>query len=178
MNIEKRITLMLLFTSIACVGCYDVEIDKLTGLPVSDKVTEVAKQNKIPIKAIQTRGPRGWIDEWDLITQLGFRIVALEEGLSEVKAEPMLIEALLVRISDLESSLETQRAFDKEERTLLVRISDLESALDSQRAEIEASKNVLRLYEVAVESQKLTIEILQKLCRLYESSAGVNSGGP
>ncbi len=165
----KRVVCLLLVVSIALVGCYDVEIDKLTGLPVSDKRTEVAKQNKGPIKATQTRGPRGWMDEWDVITQLGWRIEALEEGLREVKAEPKQIEALLVRISVLESALESQRRVEKEQKALVVRIDDLESALESQRAEIESSKNAYRLYEVAIDSQKVTIESLEKLCRMYEA---------
>jgi len=168
----KRVTMVVLiggFTIAACAGCYDVEIDKLTGLPVSDKVTETPKQNKIPIKAAQARGPRGWFDEWDMISQLGFRIEALEDGLSKVKAVPLQIEALLIIISDLESALKSQRAVEMEEKTLLVRISDLESALESQREEIEVSKNTFRLYEIVIEAQRETIEMYQKLCRMYEA---------
>ena len=165
----KRVMCVMLVVLIAFAGCYDVEIDKLTDLPISDKPPEVPKQNKGRSKATQTSGSRGWMNDWDMITKLGWRMDEVERVLRETQITPRPDEALLARIADIEAALELQRAEERAEKLLLVRIAELEGALESQRAEIESSENVYRLYEVAIDSQKVTIESLEKLCRMYEA---------
>ena len=114
--------------SIACAGCYDTEIDKFTDKPISDKPTEVPKQNKGPTNKItQTPYSRGWLGDWESFSELRQRIEKLEMDLSEVKAMP------------------------EPEKALLVRIDELEAAIDSQRADVENSQKISRLYEVAIE---------------------------
>jgi len=170
----KRLVCLLLVVSIACAGCYNKEIDPYSGIPISDKPTEVAKQNKGQNKITQTRYSRGWWGDWESFTELSQRIAKLEGDILKVKALPEQIEALLNRSDELETSIESQRAVEREHKASLVRIVKLEAEIESQRAEIENSKNIYRVYEVAIESQKLTIETLQKLCRLYETEVDQN----
>jgi hypothetical protein len=154
----KRIVCLLLVVSIAFAGCYDVEIDKITGKPISDKGTEVPKQNKERI-ATQTPYSRDWWGDWESFSELIQRIERVE-GADKL---------LLVKIADLEAELESQKAEEKADKALLVRIADLEATIESQTAEIESSTNAYCLYEVAIESQRVTIESLEKLCRMYEA---------
>jgi hypothetical protein len=65
----KRIVCLLLVVSIAFAGCYDVEIDKITGKPISDKGTEAPKQNK-ERKVTQASYPRDWWGDWESLSEL------------------------------------------------------------------------------------------------------------
>jgi len=149
----QKIACLLLVVSIAFAGCYDVEIDKITGKPISDNGTD--KEREI------TQAPysRDWWGDWESFSELTQRIESIE------RADKLL----LVRIADLEAELESQKAEEKADKALLVRIADLEATIESQRAEIESSTNAYCLYEVAIEAQRVTIESLEKLCRMYEA---------
>lgn len=165
----KRLVCLLLVVSIACAGCYDTEIDPFTGKPVSEKRTEVTKKDEGPSKITQTPYSRGWWGDWESFSELRRRIEKLEMDLSEVKDMPEPEKALLVRMDELEATIESQKAAEGEEKALLVRIAELEATIESQGAEIESSKNIYCLYEIAIESQRVAIESLDKLCRMYEA---------
>jgi len=143
----KRVVCLLLVVLIACAGCYDTEIDPISGRPI----THVQPEDRM---AEPVSGPK---------------VPKLVKEPIELKAMTKQIEALRVRIAELEAAIESLRAVERPEEDLLVRMADLEAAIDSQRAEIKDLKNLYRVYEVAIESQRLTIETLQKLCRLYEA---------
>ena len=153
----KRVMCVMLVVLIALGGCYDVEIHKLTGQPVSDKLPEVTKQIGGPIKAIEIPGRRGWLEDWDMITKLRWRIEALEKRVSEIEITPRPDKALLVKMVELGDEIDLQRAelrvsiaelkkvvaeakiIPEQYEALLVRIVELEAALESQRAELRAS---------------------------------------
>ena len=161
----KRVMCLLLFVSIALAGCYDVEIDPNTGLPVTYKQPEnrpiqPVSRPKIPkpieIKAVSKQ-----------IEALRVRIVELE---SSLESQRVKLGANIAKLeTELEAAIDSQGAVEREQKALLVRIDGLEAAIESQRTEIESSKNMYRLYEVVIDSQKVAIESLEKLCRIYEA---------
>ena len=158
----KRLASLLLFVSIAFAGCYDVEIDKLTGKPVSHQTIEFPKQKEEPGKITQTLYSRGWWGDWDSFTELSQRIERLEKGLSEVKIVPRPDKALLARIDELGAELGSQRAelratvtklkedlsetksTPEQDKALLVRIDELGAELESQRAELRTTVTKLK----------------------------------
>ncbi|MBL7145707.1 MAG: hypothetical protein ISS76_15830 [Phycisphaerae bacterium] len=155
------IACLMLVVSIAFAGCYDVEIDKITGKPISDNGTEVPKQNK---EGTITQAPysRDWWGDWESFSELIQRIERVEEVLSQIEIAPRQDKALLARITDLETSLESQKAelrtditklkeelsepkiTPKQDKALLARITDLETALESQKAELRADITKLK----------------------------------
>jgi len=155
------IACLMLVVSIACAGCYDVEIDKITGKPISDNGTEVPKQNK---EGTITQAPysRDWWGDWESFSELIQRIERVEEVLSQIEIAPRQDKALLARITDLETALESQKAelrtditklkeelsepkiTPKQDKALLARITDLETALESQKAELRADITKLK----------------------------------
>ena len=162
------IACLMLVVSIAFAGCYEVEIDKITGKPISDNGMEVPKQNK---EGTITQAPysRDWWGDWESFSELIQRfseliqrIERVEEVLSQIEIAPRPDKALLTRIDELGAELESQKAelraditklkeelsepkiTPKQDKTLLVRITDLETALESQKAELRTDITKLK----------------------------------
>jgi len=153
------IACLMLVVSIACAGCYDVEIDKITGKPISDNGTEVPKQNK---EGTITQAPysRDWWGDWESFSELIQRIERVEEVLSQIENHVAIVPGR--QGSDLETALESQKAelrtditklkeelsepkiTPKQDKALLARITDLETALESQKAELRADITKLK----------------------------------
>jgi len=178
----KKIVCLLLIVLIACAGCYDVEIDKITDKPISDNGMKSPKQNK-EHKIAQYPYSRDWWGDWESFSELIQRIERMEredkillakiddlEAKIELqRAEERPEKTLLARIIALEAEIESQRAEERTEKALLTRIAELEAEIELQRVEIVSSTNAYCLYEVAMESQRVTIGSLEKLCRMYEA---------
>ena len=64
----KKIVCLMLVVSIAFAGCYDVEIDKITDKPISDKGTESPKQNK-ERKVTQVPYSHDWWGDWESFSE-------------------------------------------------------------------------------------------------------------
>jgi hypothetical protein len=185
----KRIVCLILVVSIACAGCYDVEIDKITDKPISEKQTEVTKQNKEPISEKQTEVTK---QNKEPISEKQTEVTKQNKELSKVnvihlppawetpgdhesnavlRLKNARLEMEIDRVKNMlkqnEAALESQRAVS---RAILVKWEGEQS-----KGKIMHKKNKTLLVridglEAAIESQRTEIERSKNVYHSYEAA--------
>ena len=122
----KRVVCLLLIILIACAGCSDKKMSKVTVIPS-------------PQPPWQTPG-----EDWKSNKVLRYEILQLKKEINKLEDKVKQNDTSLVRISDLEAVIESQKSEIKisENATRLYEI-----VIESQKLTIETLQKLCFLYE-------------------------------